>query len=136
MGILQKEWPTYDFQHAYKIRPTKFSTFLGEDQITLICQSVPCGEYGYELRKIIQLKDDGFVIDYELINNGDKSIHTNEYTHNFLAFNDKSIDNSYELDLRFKTEPSRFIETVNPENLVDVGLQRISFLGSPTQPFF
>lgn len=136
VGLLQKQGPIYDFNVNYKIRPAHFQVHSEANRITTSCTSSSAGGYAYLLKKEIQLNEHCFVISYELTNTGDKDISTNEYVHNFIAFNDQPIKETYSLDLPFKTEPSLFIETINPEKLATIGERCISFLGQPSKPFF
>lgn len=136
VGLLQKQGPVYDFKTVHEILPAHFEVHPGTDHVTFTCTSPPSRDYAYVLKKEIQLRESGFVISYELTNTGNKAINTNEYVHNFIAFNDQLINESYSLDLPFKTEPSLFIEAVNPEELANIGERCISFLGQPSKPFF
>ncbi len=135
VGLLQKAGSVYDFQIPYNIRPAQFDTSVNEDQISVICKS-KYGGYSYVLEKEICLEESGFRINYCLTNSGQKVIQTNEYVHNFMSIHAKPIGSPYLLSLPFKTEPSLFIETVNPENLVDISGNQVSFSGQPSTPFF
>lgn len=136
VGLLRKKASTYDFKDAFEIRPALFEVYPREDQLTMECYSDFQNGFAYVLKKVIRLETDGFSIHYQLMNKGKKAIKTNEYVHNFMAINNHPINPSYSLHLPFKTEPSSFIETVNPENLVNIGEREVSFLGNPRVPFF
>ena len=136
VGLLRKEDDHYDFNKAYDLRPAAFTTFRAEESIRLQCRSAAFNGYAYLLEKKIQLLESGFRIDYRLENTGEKTIATNEYNHNFLAFDHAAIGSDYVLRFPFQIRPERFGETVNPEQRVVIGSQEVSFNGTPQQPFF
>ncbi len=136
IGLLQKQSEVYNFNRLHNIRPAQFQVHAETDRITINCRSEAYNGYAYELKKIICLDNEGFQISYELTNSGEKVIQTNEYTHNFLAFNGASMGQDYHLHWPFKIKPNSFLETVNPDRLVNVGDRVIKFSGEPQQPFF
>ncbi|MDW3191398.1 MAG: hypothetical protein R8G66_03510 [Cytophagales bacterium] len=136
VGLLRKENSTYDFKQPYPIKSAIFQVHPKEDELAIVCYSDAYCGFAYILKKVIRLETDGFSIHYKLMNKGVKPIITNEYVHNFMAFDGQPIDPSHALYLPFKTAPSLFLETVNPEGLVNIGERDISFLGRPKEPFF
>ncbi|MFT7020631.1 MAG: hypothetical protein ACJASO_002828, partial [Cyclobacteriaceae bacterium] len=136
VGLLQKNGDVYDFAQAYKIRPAEFEVITGENQIQITCRSAFCDGIAYVLKKLIQLQEDGFDVQYELINRGEQIIETDEYMHNFMAINGEGIGPDYELDFPFEIQPDGFNKTVNDEKVVDIGKRKITFNGHPTQDFF
>lgn len=136
VGLLQKEDDHYDFQKAYAIRPASFEITATESQVNLICRANPYGGYAYLLEKEIVLQEDGFTIQYELSNTGEKAIYTNEYVHNFMAIHDAPIDVSTQLNFPFAIKQNLFGETVNPEGFVEITKHDIRFSGKPSVPFF
>ena len=136
VGLLRKEDDRYDFNKTYEIQPAEFTVTRAKDSIRLQCRSASINGYAYLLDKKIQLLETGFRIDYRLENTGEKTIATNEYNHNFLAFDQASIGSDYVLKFPFSIRPERFGETVNPEQRVAIGPQELIFNGTPQQPFF
>lgn len=136
VGLLQKQGKIYDFKKGYKIQPARFEVYPETNRIKLVCLSDSYNGYAYNLTKVVSLKTDGHVITYELTNTGQKVIQTNEYVHNFLAFDEEAIGEGYSLRLPFSNRPDSFMETVNPEQLVDIGDREINFKGIPREPFF
>lgn len=136
VGLLQKDSGPYDFQKAYPIRPAAFAIKAGGENIQIICRSELHNGYAYRLEKNIQLLNDGFSIHYHLINLGEKPIHTQEYCHNFLAFDDELIGSNYLLKFPFSIQQALFGERVNPEHVVEIGEREFRFHATPQQQFF
>lgn len=136
IGLLRKDQQAYRFNWAYEIRPAIFEISTEEQQATIICRSADALGYAYVLQKQIALLEDGFLIAYELQNTGQKEIVTEEYVHNFVAFDRSMVGPPYVLHLPFQTQPEAFIETVNPEGKVQVSQREIRFLDTPSEPFF
>lgn len=135
VGLLRKEAPQYQCSKPYDIRPAKFETVVKANRILTSCKSEAINGYSYLLRKEIELHDSSFTIKYYLENTGERDILTNEYVHNFTAFNDPIGDN-YILSFPFQLKPELFGETVNPELKIELGKDEIKFNGSPQQQFF
>ena len=136
IGLLKKEDPDYDFMRPYQIKPAQFN-FNGDHQaLTLECISDEHFGYSYKLIKNIRLLDEGFIIEYKLINTGSKPIITSEYVHNFLAIGNELINENYELKFPFPLDSDGFQEIVNPEGKVAVNRDMIGFTGTPEDQFF
>ncbi len=136
IGALKKEGSNYMFSEEYQIEPAEFEWFLQPDSISISCTSKSLRGYAYLLKKEIRLAENGFSIDYHLENTGQKSIHTNEYVHNFMAIDNRPIGNSYVLKFSFQLRPDSFEETVNPEQKADIGDREVQFKGTPQEQFF
>lgn len=136
VGLLQKKAADYHFQNKYNVRPSEFEVRTGTDHIRIICNSPPTNGHAYRLTKEIKLKTCGFVINYQLENTGREFIITNEYNHNFLSIDRTAIGKHYELRFPFRLQPKLFGEYVDPEQLVEIGEQRIAFNKAPQHPFF
>ncbi len=136
VGLLQKDGPNYDFQKAYTIRPAQFDVQQQSDRISIHCIGPVSQGYGYELVKTLRLLKEGFAIDYELRNTGEKAIITEEYCHNFIAFGNDLIGTDYHLSFPFDLKHNLFGETVNPGDVVTVGNNDFFFVGTPKAPFF
>lgn len=136
VGLLQRDDQSYDFQRPYAIQPANFQVVAGPDQLTIICQSVHRDGYAYRLSKEIGLSASGFSLRYQLENQGEQPILTQEYTHNFLALDRALIGADYVLQFPFVLQTEAFEEMVNPEQLVSLERDTVRFRGTPTQPFF
>ena len=136
IGLLKKDLPDYLFHKKYTIRPARFKSKGDTKKIILTCRSEAFNGFSYVLEKEIRLEDDGFRIQYRLHNTGDKKISTQEYTHNFLAIDEKLMGPGYVLRFPFLIQPEKVGETVNPEGLVDLGSKSVEFNGTPREQFF
>lgn len=136
IGLLKKIDSKYDFTKTYEVQPAHFEWKIEQDQLSLVCQSDLCNGFAYRLKKQIKLLNNGFRIGYQLENTGEKTISTTEYTHNFLALNQDFIGSHYELEFPFEIKPDLFLETINPEQAVEFGTNKIHFNQQPSQAFF
>ena len=136
VGLLKKDNEIYNFSKNYEIKPAKFKINQTQNTILITCISSLHNGYSYILRKEIELKEDGFIINYSIENTGEKEIITDEYVHNFMAINKDFIGENYILKFPFQLEPALFIETVNPEQKVIIGQTDLKFNETPKEPFF
>lgn len=136
VGLLQKDTQEYDFLKPLKIKPARFEVKAASAQLTIICHSDHNHGWAYVLEKTITLVKNGWMIDYTLKNTGDKTIVTNEYTHNFISIGGAPTDSSLRLSFPCDIRPDTFDETVNPEHLVEIGTRDIRLKGQPSVPFF
>jgi hypothetical protein len=136
VGLLKKESEHYLFSAPYKIKPAVFEVFIYPEKITLHCHGQKENGYGYILQKEIALNKSGFSVNYSLENTGEKDIITNEYTHNFIAFNQKLMGPNYTLKFPFTVNPVLFREKVNPQEKVAFSGREVQFKSQPKEPFF
>ncbi|MGV6831373.1 MAG: hypothetical protein ACWA5P_07425 [bacterium] len=136
IGLLKKDTKNYDFMHYYKVKPAQFSVTKEMDSINLKCNSDFYLGYAYRLNKKIELLENGFKIFYELINTGEKEIHTSEYVHNFLGFNKDPMNPSYILNFPFDIDQNTFNESVNTEGKIKVNRNGFGFKDIPIDQFF
>lgn len=136
VGLLKKEDDQYLFHKKYKIKPAQFEITTAPNKIMINCRSETVNGYAYVLRKEIALQENGFTIDYQLENTGEKDIRTEEYVHNFMAINSALIGSDYVLQFPFQLQPDHFGETVNTEQQVVLGPKEFGFKGTPKEQFF
>ena len=136
IGALKKYKSNYLFSDPYQVEPSKFKIGQFNNRLVIEAASKTKDGYGYLLKKELILKDDQFILDYQLKNTGLKVILTEEYVHNFLAVNHDLIGSEYILKFPFLLEPEYFKETVNPERIVVFDESEIRFLGTPEEQFF
>ncbi|MEP5338351.1 MAG: hypothetical protein ABJL44_10505 [Algibacter sp.] len=136
VGLLKKDEAPYLFNKSYEIQPAEFEVTNQLNKIILDCKSQNINGYGYILKKEIELFESRFVIKYLLQNTGEKTIETNEYTHNFLAINEDLIGANYILKFPFQIKSKLFGETINPEDKVEIGSDKILFNNTPNKQFF
>lgn len=136
IGLLKKTGSTYSFMKKYEIRPADFTVKKALNKLIITCQSKLVNGYAYILTKTIELQENSFSIHYLLENTGEKAIITDEYVHNFMAFQQDDIGKDYVLKFPFDLKPALFGETVNPEQKVIIGQKDIQFNGKLSEEFF
>jgi hypothetical protein len=136
IGLLKKTGDTYEFNKQYEIRPADFIVTTSDTEITMKCISEHYNGHAYALTKNITLLESGFVIRYHFQNTGSKPIHTNEYTHNFLAVQDEHIGRGYLLRFPFELKPEVFGAVLNPKGSVEIHTHEIGFQEKPDSDFF
>ena len=136
VGLLKKEEGNYSFSKVYEIQPANFNVITDTNKLIVECESQTVDGYAYVLRKEIELLESSFVIHYKLRNTGEKTIITNEYTHNFLAINKELMGSDYILKFPFDLKPESFDAALNPEEKVVVGEKQITFNSTPEEQFF
>ena len=136
VGALKKEDDTYGFSKVYEIKPANFNVITDTNKLIVECESQTVNGYAYVLRKEIELLESSFVIHYKLRNTGEKTIMTNEYTHNFLAINKELMGSDYILKFPFDLKPESFDAALNPEEKVVVGEKQVTFNSTPEEQFF
>jgi len=136
VGLLKKDDTEYLSSKNYEIKPAEFKIICESNRLLISCKSKNINGYSYLLKKEIELQETGFTIKYCLQNTGEKDIITDEYVHNFTAINKELIGHNYILKFPFQLKPELFVDTVNPEQKVDIGQNDIKFNGSPKEPFF
>ncbi len=136
IGLLKKQHPDYLFHRMHRMKPASFQWTGDDEKIVLACTSEKAHGYAYFLQKKIQLNESGFKISYQLKNTGEKKIETQEYVHNFMAIDENLIGSDYTLRFPFPIKTEGFGEVVDPENLVKIDLNSVTFSETPTDQFF
>jgi hypothetical protein len=137
VGLIKKEAEEpYDFFKSYKVTPFKSLYKSDEQYVIFISYPTPCNGYAIELTKNISVNENSFTIYYNLKNTGDKTVKTNEYCHNFLAFNRRMINGEYRLHLPFSIEKEEINEIVDPDNVLQFNNNYISWKSQPENQFF
>lgn len=136
VGLLKKSDHAYHFLKPYQVQAAQFNVKVSKDAICIICQSELVHGYAYKLTKTISLEESGLNIEYQLENQGSKTIETEEYVHNFLGFAKRQIGPNYQLYFGFNINEKGFKEILNPaENLSAKG-QSLRFQDTVNSEFF
>jgi hypothetical protein len=136
VGLLKKDGDEYMFNKLYETKPAVFNVSAKSDRVIIRCKSQKVNGYAYEYTKEIKISESGFIVNYHLRNTGDKTIITNEYVHNFIAFNNEFISSDYILKFPFKIDTALFDATVNSEGKVEIGPNDFTFNATPVEQFF
>jgi len=135
-GWLKKDDKPYFFYTQYQLEQLKFSFKRPRSDIAeFYCESGEKNGYAYEYKKTIMLLQDGFTIDYELKNVGQKSFATTEYVHNFICpgVNRKIADN-VSLEFGWQFDPQKLAEIRDAEALQTDG-KSVTFRKEPLGEF-
>ena len=136
IGWLRKTNEVYQFDKTYHIQPANFEVEGSEENLFLTCDCPPINGYAFYLKKEIKLLDGSFRIGYSLKNTGKKPLITNEYTHNFMQFDQASVDQDYALKLPFQINQKAFEAGINPEKVLYKNDQGLGFQTTPSSVFF
>ena len=120
----------------HQMKPATFEVSKKEKSLFTRCIPGKVNGYDYLLEKEIIINEDGFQINYFLENKGEKVIRTNEYCHNFISIDKELIGKDYVLKFPFEIIPENLNQIVNPDEFVKLRNNEITFLETPTQPFF
>ena len=136
VGLLQKGEAEYFFHKDHLIKPCEFKIEMTTDQVRIHCHGSLTNGIAYELVKTIGLRESGFFLTYELMNTGHKPIPTDEYNHNFLAIDNRNLDEDYALFFAFTPDEDTFDEVVNPGGKVMFEDKEIRWKDTPSEQFF
>lgn len=136
VGLLKKDTDSYDFLKPYEVQPASFDIKEEDQALTLVCEAALHLGYAYTLEKRIALKEDGFAIHYQLVNTGNKTISSEEYTHNFIAIQNTSMGSDYQLTLPFIMDPTAFDQNLNKEGACCFEANKVRWTDTPENPIF
>ena len=136
VGLLKKTDEQYLFNREYEIQACAFDIKTDSNGIQIECSSSEYNGFSYVLNKQISLLNNGFIINYRLINNGQKAIITDEYNHNFLQLAQDLIGENYSLKFPFPLSPDHVDEYLNPDEVVQWLETSLSFANTPKSDFF
>lgn len=136
VGLLKKTDDQYLFSRAYEIKACTFDIKADLGSIQIECKAPPYNAYSYILSKEIRLAENGFVIHYQLLNDGRKAIVMDEYNHNFLQIAQDLVGENYSLNFPFPISPDHVEEYLNPDEVVQWSENRLSFAHTPKRDFF
>ncbi len=136
-GWLRKDAKPYFFYTQYELEPLAFECEVsGMTEASFFCDSGARNGYGYRYEKRIRLEGPTFAIDYSLTNIGDKPLETDEYVHNFLCVGRRRVDEGLSLSFPWRLTPERFVETNNPDGVLEVNGNRIDVIDQTDQQFY
>lgn len=103
VGILEKpDESVYGWTKTYHILDHgKWEVTHGEDWITFVHEVASDFGYSYEYRKTIRLKKDGFSIEHELQNTGEKAIATDQFNHNFFMIDAEKSGPAFQISFPY-----------------------------------
>jgi hypothetical protein len=136
-SLIKKNNGAYDFFNQYKNTPQVFNIENTSDKdIMYHSLSEMTNDIQLEYHKKISIEGSQLVIEYKLKNNGNKTIETSEYGHNFIALNHRPIGSDYQLSFNFALQPEIFKTVVDNEELLTFTASRLSWKATPENDFF
>ncbi len=98
IGLLEKmDAAPYFFMRDYPIEPFACETQLSDNGIRFELSASPCHGYAARLVKTLSVAGNEIRMRYRLSNEGDRTLQTTEYAHNFLRLDGQAIGPEYEL---------------------------------------
>lgn len=139
VGILEKpDEPSYEWMKTYKILDHgKWEISHGEDWITFRHEIKSDFGYGYRYTKTIRLKENGFFIEHNLQNTGEKAIETDQFNHNFLMIDGEKSGPAFKISFPYAVSTKdnlkglmaiedntlSFLQEFNKDNSIFLNLQ-------------
>lgn len=114
VGLLTKQDKMpYDFRLPYSVMPYDRQVVTAMECGVIEFHTAPlaCQGFAASLKKRISLDGGSITIRYELLNTGNKRIHTEEYSHNFMRIDGHHYGPDYRLTFSFPIE----IENIEPD---------------------
>ncbi|RAP74590.1 hypothetical protein [Paenibacillus montanisoli] len=131
VGLLKKESESYIFHKQYECLPDAFEVVQhGPASVTLSSDGQEADGRRLRISRTFTLTGDGVVIDYTLVNLGSKTIHTEEYVHNFIAIQQQPIGSGYSFQMDAAVDSDRlppFIQEADGQ---------LRFTDAPKEPFY
>jgi len=138
VGSLLKENPVpYSFLNKFKNEPLEFDLVQpSETQLDFKTKSPLVAGIQTLYGKKLSISDNQLTIDYFLKNCGEKCFSTEEYCHNFFAIDQHGVSADYLLKFDFELQPELFSKFLNPEGLMILAPNSVSWKNKPLYDFF
>ncbi len=97
VGILKRNASPYNFSSSYPLVELAQTTTTWEQDRARFVQTLSgtANGYSYQLEEDLIVKNDRILMHYVLTNTGTKTFTTEQYLHNFLTFNQRSVGPNY-----------------------------------------
>ena len=135
-GLLRRDNPAkYEFYENFEIRPYPITVEQDEQELRFVSQPVESRGYAARSEQKLRLVQNRLHIASRLENCGSKLIHTDEYRHNFLAFDGRGPESGVCLRVPFELDAD-----INEKEMATGcrknGFSEICWNQPPTEPFF
>ena len=99
VGLLRRESEApYQFMKVYEVRPYRIDVEQTDaSSVTFTVHPEECLGYAVRYRKRLTAEQGTLRVDYELVNRGARPVATNEYAHNFVCLDGKTVGPDYML---------------------------------------
>jgi hypothetical protein len=136
-SLLKENQVPYNFLNKFKNDPLKFEVVQpSETQLDFKSKSPLVAGIQTLYSKKLSILGNQLIIDYFLKNCGEKSFSTEEYCHNFLAIDRHGVSADYQLKFDFELHPELFSKFLNPEGLMILAPDSVSWKNKPLYDFF
>jgi hypothetical protein len=136
-SLLKEDQKPYMFLYNYKNDPLEYEVVLCDvTNLEFKTKSPLVAGIQTQFSKKVSISENQLIIDYFLKNIGEKSFKTEEYCHNFLAIDQHGVSADYLLKFDFELRPELFSEFLNPEGLMILTTDSISWKHKPLYDFF
>lgn len=131
VGILTRpDQEAYSFARPYSTEPLPVVTERAADSVRFTTLPVECNGYEARLTRTISVAQNQINVACQLKNTGSRLIQTDEYCHNFVAFNSHPIGPEYQLRFPYRPVADRL------PDLLTAGGHQITWREAPGEPFF
>ncbi len=116
VGILTRNSAAYSFSSTYPVVELARTTVRWETDRAHFVQTLAgaANGYSYALEEDLIVKNDRLIMKYLLKNTGNKTFTTEQYIHNFLAFNSKSVGPDYRISFPYDFTASPDVPVWSP----------------------
>lgn len=136
VGLLTRQvLGSYDFSSLYPVIQYDIKVETGYGGIQFQTEPKDCQGFAANLNKRISIDGASLTIAYELLNTGNKSIRTEEYTHNFMRIDEHDYGPDYRLTFSFPIEVEN-IEKVYTPQVLQVSSNEVRFNKVPQQDVY
>lgn len=124
VGILKRPDATkYHFSKSYEILHHGLWDVKTKKDEVGFTHHLNEGEYPYTYKKVVKLKDNKLIIDHTLVNNGNNTIKTSVFNHNFFVIDAQNVGPDFSIKFPFaiegdKTRLGDFAEVVNGNEII------------------
>lgn len=135
-GLLQRySAGKYEFFGEHKIRPFPMTVKQDGQVIRFISEPVESSGYAVKLEQRLEIIENRLHIKSHLENCGSKAIATDEYRHNFLAFDGRGPESGLRLRVPVELNPADFPKEIASVSTKD-GISEICWNQAPDPHFF
>lgn len=136
-SLLKEDQKPYLFLNNYKNDPLEFEVILSDKtHLEFRAKSPLVAGIQTLYSKQLSISGNQLTIDYFLKNCGEKGFSTEEYCHNFISIAQHGVSADYLLKFDFELHPELFSKFVNPEGLMILTPNSVSWKNKPLYDFF
>jgi len=137
-GLMRENAADYFFYDPYPIAaPLDWNIEpLSETELLFSTLSPVIRGMQYRYVKRLMLAENKLIVSYTLENTGEVAFSTENYAHNFISFDQQPTGRNTSLATKDPVNRNNFGEFVDPESLLEIGQDALSWSQTPTVDFF